>query len=82
MVEILATKAVGGFVEAGLSQVEAVRYATFAFFAGIAATWVLGKLVHALAHMGAVLRKRRVRQGVGRHPGHHVVCCCIPACVW
>lgn len=59
--EIFTAKAVTAFVQAGCSNDEAVRYATFAFFSGAAATWLLGKLVHCLAHLQERLSRRQWR---------------------
>jgi hypothetical protein len=58
-VEITA-KAVGAFAEAGLPDHEAARYATFSFFLGVVATWLLGKLVDFLATAARVIRARKV----------------------
>eukprot|EP00878_Enallax_costatus_P014024 GHUV01014666.1.p1 GENE.GHUV01014666.1~~GHUV01014666.1.p1 ORF type:complete len:381 (+),score=79.70 GHUV01014666.1:623-1765(+) len=56
-VEIFSTKAVTSFVEAGLSDTEATRYATFAFFTGVIATWLLGKLTHGLTLLSSHIRR-------------------------
>ena len=47
-VEIFRAKSIDGFVDAGYSDEEADRYATFCFFAGCLATWLLDRLVHLL----------------------------------
>lgn len=59
-VEIFGAKAIAAFVEAGLPENEATRYATFAFFTGVIATWLLGKLTHCMAHVAVSVRKHKV----------------------
>lgn len=59
-VEILSTKAVAGFQEAGYGAAQARRYACFSFFAGLMATWLLGKLVSLIASAAGAWRKHRV----------------------
>jgi hypothetical protein len=58
-VEITA-KAVDAFSQAGMPDHEAARYATFSFFLGVIATWLLGRLVDFLATAARVIRARKV----------------------
>lgn len=61
-VEILSTKAVSGFVDAGYEDAVARRYACFSFFAGLMVTWLLGKAVALLpAAVGACRKRRNVK---------------------
>jgi hypothetical protein len=62
-VEILSTKAVEGFEEAGYGEAQAQRYACFAFFAGLMATWLLGKAVQLVSSCATGWRKHRVSRG-------------------
>lgn len=59
-VEILGIKAISSFIDAGFTANEASRYATFAFFTGVTATWVLGKFTHWLAHIADLLQRHKV----------------------
>jgi len=59
-VEILSTKAVQGFVEAGFGEAQAQRYACFSFFAGLMATWLLGKAVSLIGSASKAWSKHRV----------------------
>lgn len=59
-VEILSTKAVGGFQDAGYEPAQARRYACFSFFAGLMATWLMGEVVSLIAQAGGAWRKHRV----------------------
>ncbi|KIY97245.1 Zinc transporter zupT [Monoraphidium neglectum] len=71
-VEIFCVKAVGAFADAGFSDNEAWRYSTLCFFGGAAATWLLGRLVHALLHVAAAAadrRERRVQAARRQGPG-------------
>lgn len=58
-VEILSTKAVGGFQEAGYEVAQARRYACFSFFAGLMATWLMGKAVSLIGRAGSAWRNNR-----------------------
>lgn len=49
--EIFVIKSTDAFAEHGYSDDEAMRYSTFCFFAGIAFTGMLDKVVHLLASM-------------------------------
>jgi len=51
--EIFMAKAVGAFEDHGYSDDEAMRYATFCFFGGIALTALLDKLVHMVTGMSS-----------------------------
>jgi hypothetical protein len=62
-VEILSTKAVEGFGKAGYGEAQAQRYACFAFFAGLMATWLLGKAVELISSCATAWRKHRVSRG-------------------
>jgi hypothetical protein len=66
-VEILSTKAVEGFAQAGYGQAQAQRYACFAFFAGLMATWLLGKAVQLVSSGATGWRKHRVSRGSSWH---------------
>lgn len=59
-VEILSTKAVSGFQEAGYEDAVARRYACFSFFAGLMVTWLLSKAVSLIPAAAGAWRKRRV----------------------
>jgi hypothetical protein len=59
-VEILSTKAVQGFQESGLSEAQSQRYACFSFFAGLMATWLLGKALELATKGAAAWQKRKV----------------------
>jgi hypothetical protein len=59
-VEILSTKAVGGFQDAGYEVAQARRYACFSFFAGLMATWLMGKAVSLIGRAGSAWRNNRV----------------------
>lgn len=61
MVEIFTSKAVATFQDAGLSPDESMRYATFSFFLGVLATWLLGKLVNFLDVASRHLKAKKVR---------------------
>jgi len=69
-VEIFATKALDGFVDAGMSEKEAYRYSTLTFFMGVLFTYLLDQLVHLISHIA--LRRARAREGcrgTGAGPG-------------
>lgn len=57
----ITNKAVTAFADAGMPAHEAARYATFSFFLGVVATWLLGKLVDCLATAARVIQARKVR---------------------
>lgn len=59
-VEILSTKAVAAFEDAGHSSAHAQRYACFSFFAGLMATWLLGKALEGVASAAQAWRKHKV----------------------
>lgn len=59
-VEILSTKAVAGFEEAGFSDAQAQRYACFSFFAGLMSTWLVSKAVGLIGSAATALSKRKV----------------------
>jgi len=63
-VEIFASKAIHGFEDAGYTDKEALRYATFCFFGGMLLLWILDKVVHLVMQLGSMLGKwRAARRG-------------------
>eukprot|EP00882_Tetradesmus_deserticola_P003764 GHRQ01003979.1.p1 GENE.GHRQ01003979.1~~GHRQ01003979.1.p1 ORF type:complete len:417 (+),score=139.42 GHRQ01003979.1:220-1470(+) len=61
----ITNKAVIAFADAGLPDHEAARYATFSFFLGVVATWLLGRLVDLLVTASRVIQARKGRAAIG-----------------
>ncbi|KAF6263885.1 zinc permease family [Scenedesmus sp. NREL 46B-D3] len=77
----ITNKAVIAFADAGLPEHEAARYATFSFFLGVVATWLLGRLVDLLATAARVIRARKERRAATDSAGRcslFSLCSCVP----
>jgi len=71
--EIFTVKAVEGFVDHGLSEDEAWRYATFTFFGGIAMIWALDQVIHTISryesdHNRKSLEEAKIRADAQESP--------------
>lgn len=79
-VEILSTKAVQGFQDAGFNVAQSQRYACFSFFAGLMATWMLSKSLELISTAAKAWQKHKVRACVNlsRWQEQHA----WQACVW
>lgn len=77
----ITNKAVTAFADAGMPAHKAARYATFSFFLGVVATWLLGKLVDCLATAARVIQARKERLAASGRAGRCAqfsLCSCIP----
>lgn len=71
-VEIYSAKAITAFQDNGASVAEAARYATFCFFAGVVAVYILDGIVHAITAFAIWLKKKELKKlPVSERPPHH-----------